>query len=346
MGNPVDSSIALDSPAPGSAGMPAESPRRSVFRDVSWRWNDVLIGFAPFLLFRAATVVLGPRSALAAALHQFWMPLTLISQSWMLVIPIVIARARNTRPVRLPGPRAVLVEAIFALLVLPVPFAGLLFLPPIVAHLFGQMESPAMPWGPMAGSFSRIEWVVFIGLAITLAPVAEETLYRGMLYNALRQRFHPILAALMQAAVFGFAHPFGLANSAAIGTSSLAFPLIYEWRKTLLTPILLHAAMNAVGMVFLASSFAAEAAAPRIGVLGEATDGGCLVTEVVAGGAADKAALQVGDVITAVDGHAVADIPGIARVIRKHQVGDTVSVEFLRRGKPQRADVVLARLKK
>ena len=105
--------------------MPAESPRRSVFRDVSWRWNDVLIGFAPFLLFRAATVVLGPRSALAAALHQFWMPLTLISQSWMLVIPIVIARARNTRPVRLPGPRAVLVEAIFALLVLPVPFAGL-----------------------------------------------------------------------------------------------------------------------------------------------------------------------------------------------------------------------------
>ena len=144
----------------------------------------------------------------------------------------------------------------------------------------------------MAGSFNRIEWVVFVVLAVTLAPVAEETLYRGMLYNALRQRFHPILAALMQAAVFGFAHPFGLANSVAIGISSLAFPLIYEWRKTLLTPILLHAAMNAVGMVFLAWSLAAEAAAPRIGVLGEAGERGCLVTEVVPGSAADKAALQ------------------------------------------------------
>ena len=243
----------------------------------------MLIGFAPFLLFRAATVVLSPRSAIAAALHQFWMPLTLISQSWMLVVPIWIARARNARLVRLPRPRAVLVEALFALVVLPVPFAALVFLPLIVAHLFGQMESPAMPWGPMAGSFNRTEWLVFVVLAVTLAPVAEETLYRGMLYNALRQRFHPILAALMQAAVFGFAHPFGLANSVAIGISSLAFPLIYEWRKTLLTPILLHAAMNAVGMVLLASSLAAEAAAPRIGVLGEASQGGCLVTEVMPG---------------------------------------------------------------
>ena len=262
MENPVDSPTPLECPTPGSAEMPTGSARRFAFREVPWRWTDVLIGFAPFLLLARPRSCLTRDQALAATLHQQWMLLTLISQSWMLVVPILIARARNARPVRLPRPRTVLVEALVALLVLPVPFAGLLFLPLIVAHLFGQLESPAMPWGPMAGSFNRIEWVVFVVLAVTLAPVAEETLYRGMLYNALRQRFHPILAALGQAAVFGYAHPFGLANSAAIGISSLAFPLIYEWRKTLLTPILLHAAMNAVGMVFLASSFAAEAAAP------------------------------------------------------------------------------------
>ena len=56
--------------------------------------------------------------------------------------------------------------------------------------------------------------------------------------------------------------------------------------------------------------------------------------------------LHVGDVITAVDGQHVADIPGIARVIRTLQVGDTVAVEFLRGGKAHRADVVLARLRK
>ena len=107
-------------------------------------------------------------------------------------------------------------------------------------------------------------------MAVTLAPVAEEMFYRGLFYNALRQRLHPILAATVQAVVFGYDHPFGLANSAGIGMAALLLALFYEWRKTLLTPILVHATMNAVGWCFLASSLAADAAAPRIGVIGEA----------------------------------------------------------------------------
>ena len=66
MGDLVDSQASLDNPSPGSAGMPARSPRRSVFREVPWRWSDVLLGFAPFLLLRAATFLIGPRSSLAA----------------------------------------------------------------------------------------------------------------------------------------------------------------------------------------------------------------------------------------------------------------------------------------
>jgi S1-C subfamily serine protease len=56
--------------------------------------------------------------------------------------------------------------------------------------------------------------------------------------------------------------------------------------------------------------------------------------------------LQVGDVITAVDGEPVADVAGVARVVRKHQPGDAVSVESFRGGKARRVDVVLVRLKK
>ena len=62
MENPVDSQASLDSPSSASAGMPARAPRRSVFREVPWRWSDVLIGFAPFLLLRAATFLIGLRS--------------------------------------------------------------------------------------------------------------------------------------------------------------------------------------------------------------------------------------------------------------------------------------------
>jgi membrane protease YdiL (CAAX protease family) len=325
--------------------MPARSPRRSAFREVPWRWSDVLLGFAPYLLLRAATFVIDPRAPLATVLRQQWMPLHLLTDAWMLGIPLWIARTRTTHPVRLPRPRAVLVEALVAFLSLPVVFAASVAVATIAGNLLAGVESPAFPWASRAVSFSRTEWLAFITMAVTLAPVAEETFYRGFLYNVLRQQLHPIPAALIQAVVFGYVHPFGLANSIGIGVAALALVVVYEWRQTLLTPILVHAAMNAVGMVLLFGILAAEADAPRLGVLGEARQGGCLVTEVVPGGAAETAGIRVGDVITTVDGEPVADIPSIARLVRAHRVGDTVLVEFLREGTAHRADVVLARLK-
>jgi membrane protease YdiL (CAAX protease family) len=314
---------------------------------VSWRWSDVLLGLAPFLLFRVATVVMDPRSPLAAALHRLWMPLTLLAQAWLIVVPLGIARSRSRGVplTHLPRPRAVVVEALFALLALPAVYAAAIAVFLLAAARFGDTSSPSGPWIPLMGSFNRIEWLAFIALAIMLAPVAEEILYRGVFYNLLRQRLHPIVAASLQAIVFGVLHPFGLANSAAITMVGLALALVYEWRKTLLAPILLHAAVNGVGMAILTWSLAADAAAPRLGVFGEPHQGGCLVTGVVPGSAAETAGLQVGDVITAVDGESVADILGLAQVIRKHRVGDTVSIAFTRRGKAQRVDVDLQRLK-
>jgi membrane protease YdiL (CAAX protease family) len=345
MGDLVNSQASLDPPPPGSAGMPVRPPRRSAFREVPWRWSDLLLGFAPKLLLSAATFLIDPRAPLAAVLRQLGMPLLLLSDAWMLGLPLWIARTRGAHPPRLPRPRAVLVEALFALLSLPVVFAAWAAVSAIAANLLAGVESPTFPWASRAVAFNRAEWLTFIAMAVTLGPVAEETFYRGFLYNALRQRLHPIPAALIQAVVFGCVHPFGLANSVGIGVAAVALAVVYEWRKTLLTPILVHAATNAVGMVLLSGVLAAEADAPRIGVLGEARQGGCLVTEVVPGGAAETAGIRVGDLITTVDGEPVADVPNIARLVRAHQVGDTVSVEFLREGTAHRADVVLARLR-
>ena len=336
----------LENSSPVSAAIMECPPRRSVFREVPWRWSDLLLGFAPFILIRVVAVVFGPQSSLAAASRRLWIPLTLLNQAWMLVVPLWIARSRKAHPVRLPQPRAVLVEGLFALLFLPVAFGALIVLPPILAHLIGATEPPMAPWGPLTGSLNRIEWLLFILLAVTVAPLAEETFYRGFFYSALRQRLHPFLAAAIQAAVFGYAHPFGLPNSIAIGISALVPALLFEWRKTLLTPILLHAAMNAAALLFLTASLAADADAPRLGVFGEAGQGGCRITEVMPASAADAAGLQVGDVLTAVNVEPVADTLGLAVLIRKHRLGDTVSVEFTRAGKPHRADVVLVRLKR
>ena len=325
--------------------MPARAPRRSFLRETPWRWTDVLIGFAPLLLFDVVTLLIDPRSSLATALRRFWIPLTLLGQVWMLVVPLWIARRRTNVSARIPRVRAVLIEALFALLGLPVLFASATVVFLIVANLSSGSESPGMPWAPLAGSFAGIEWLAFVIMAIGLSPVAEEMLYRGLFYNALRQRLHPILAAAVQAAVFGYEHPFGLAQSAGIGMAGLVLALVYEWRKTILAPILLHAAMNTMGIGLLALSLAADAAAPRLGVLGEAGQGGCVVKRVLPGSAAGTAGIEVGDVITLVDGEPVADVPSLARVVRKHQLGDVVSIEFRRGGKVHRADVVLVRLR-
>ena len=345
MGELFDARASLDNPSPVSAGMPAQTVRRSVFREVPWRWRDVLLGFAPFLLFTAARHLIDPQSSLAAMSRRLWMPLTLLSEGWMLLVPLWIGRARNYHLARLPRPRIVLIEGLFALLFVPVAFAAFIAVPPLVTYLIGEPEAPISPLVPMSGSFNRIEWLAFIVLGVALAPVAEETFYRGLFYNALRQRLHPILAALIQAAVFGYAHPFGLANSVAIGVGSLVLVLLYEWRKTLLAPILLHALVNSVGITFLAANAAAEAATPRLGVFGESHQGGYLIAEALPGSAADAAGLKAGDVITAVNGEPVADLPGLRSVIRKYQWGDTVSVEFLREGTAHRVDVVLVKPK-
>lgn len=82
-----------------------------------------------------------------------------------------------------------------------------------------------------------------------------------------------------------------------------------------------------------------------IGVFAETYEGACRVTGVVPGSAADVAGLQIGDVITAVDGEAVGDFPGLVQVVRKRRVGDKGSVDFKRDGKNHRVEAVLERLK-
>ncbi len=285
MGDVTDSQASVDKPSNVSAGTPVQTPRRSVFRDVPWRWSDMLLAFAPFVLFRAAALFFDVRSSLAAVFRQLWILLFLLIEAWMLLVPLWIARTRNVYPARLPRPRAVIVEVLFALLVLPVVCAVTVAVPPVLVHLLGATDPPVVPWAPLAGSFNRIEWLIFIVLAVMLAPIAEETFFRGFFYNALRQRLHPILAATIQAAVFGYAHPFSLAHSIAIGMLALALALVYEWRKTLLAPVLLHAAVNSAGIIVLALSLAPDANAPRLGLVGEASQGGCTITEVVPGSA-------------------------------------------------------------
>ena len=68
---------------------------------------------------------------------------------------------------------------------------------------------------------------------------------------------------------------------------------------------------------------------------------GAYVVEVTSGSPADTAGIKSGDIITAVDGESITSADGMILAIRSKNVGDTVSVTFVRDGKEQTVQVTL-----
>ncbi len=70
-------------------------------------------------------------------------------------------------------------------------------------------------------------------------------------------------------------------------------------------------------------------------------DKGAIVRRVIAGTPADRAGLQSGDIIVAIDGTPVDSMDALMLEIRKHQVGDRVTVEYYRGKEKKQVTVVL-----
>ncbi len=72
---------------------------------------------------------------------------------------------------------------------------------------------------------------------------------------------------------------------------------------------------------------------------------GASIQEVVAGGAADKAGLEVGDVITGVDGIHITGKTDLTAQVRALAAGSTATITYVRDGKSADVDVTLGTLK-
>jgi Do/DeqQ family serine protease len=70
--------------------------------------------------------------------------------------------------------------------------------------------------------------------------------------------------------------------------------------------------------------------------LGLENNRGALISEVVEGGAADKAGIKAGDVITSLNGRNVANASELRNSIGLLRIGDKVEIGLLREGKPRR----------
>ncbi len=227
--------------------------------------------------------------------------------AWMLLYPLWIVRRRARLP-RLPRPRTVFVESLFALLGTAVAMVVLFAVFSVLFFLFGDRATTTMPWKPIAASPNWYDSLGLLVLACLDGTGGRGGLFPRHALQRLRQRLHVVVAAPVQAIIFGLTHHFGAADTTGVVLIGLALALLYEWRKTLLAPVLMHALVNVLAMAVMAQSIAADAAAPRLGVSGETHERGVRLTNVVPDTAAASAGLQVGDVIVSLDGEPVADM--------------------------------------
>jgi membrane protease YdiL (CAAX protease family) len=84
--------------------------------------------------------------------------------------------------------------------------------------------------------------------AMVLAPVAEEVIFRGILYAAVKELGHPRLALFGTSIVFAAIHQSWVAF-VPLTFFALVLTLLYERTQSLLAPIVAHAGFNAVNLL-------------------------------------------------------------------------------------------------
>ena len=103
------------------------------------------------------------------------------------------------------------------------------------------------------GDWGRL--VAPILLAVVVAPLTEEFVFRGYLYGVVRRYLGPITAIVLTSAIFAVIH-FNLLSLPSLFILAICFALAYEATGSLLVPMAMHAIFNALNLaeIFLTVS--------------------------------------------------------------------------------------------
>ncbi len=123
---------------------------------------------------------------------------------------------------------------------------------------FGPTNAPGHPivfWVRNAGWWI---WLEVLFVASVVAPIVEETMFRGVLYRHLRTAssgWLPALSVLFSAVtasfLFAVIHPQGFLAAPVLMALALVFTLMREWRGTLLPSMIAHGINNGVASLLL-----------------------------------------------------------------------------------------------
>ncbi len=93
--------------------------------------------------------------------------------------------------------------------------------------------------------------VMIIVLAVVVAPISEEFIFRFFIYGVLRRYFGIAIGLVFNALLFAAAHNH-LPSAAPLFVLGGCFTLAYEWSGSILVCMAMHSLFNSVQLIFLA----------------------------------------------------------------------------------------------
>ncbi|HEY0603706.1 MAG TPA: type II CAAX endopeptidase family protein [Herpetosiphonaceae bacterium] len=147
-----------------------------------------------------------------------------------------------------------------ALLLTPVIFFGQLILLAIVnailQSIIGTFENPQVDALTDPAGFSWLNFGLVFLVGAIIAPIVEEMLFRGLLYQWLRNHTGAVGAILLSGAIFSVVHvyPVILLPLFVVGVVLAA---VFEWTRSLWITITLHFFQNAlaISVLFLLQAY-------------------------------------------------------------------------------------------
>ena len=93
--------------------------------------------------------------------------------------------------------------------------------------------------------------ITIIVMAVAVAPMAEEFMFRFFLYGVLKRYFGRLLGLIVNASLFAAVHTH-LPSLGPLFVLGSCFTIAYEWSGSILVPMTMHALFNALTLTLLA----------------------------------------------------------------------------------------------
>ncbi len=90
--------------------------------------------------------------------------------------------------------------------------------------------------------------LMLFGTSVVVAPLAEETFFRGFVFGGLRRSWGPVRAGAVAAVLFGLAHP-DLFLIVPVTVLGALLVWLYVWTDSLWGPVAVHSTFNALQLL-------------------------------------------------------------------------------------------------